>query len=102
MKFITCIGLLLVATTVLAAEPVSFERDVLPLLELRCNKCHHEVEQSGGLDLTRLETMRRGGDELGAAIVPGKPDKSPLIQVLNGVKEPVMPARVGLDSSSAP
>ena len=32
MKFITCIGLLLVATTVLAAEPTSFERDVLPLL----------------------------------------------------------------------
>ena len=91
MKFITCIGLLLVATTVLAAEPTSFERDVLPLLERRCNKCHHEDEQSGGLDLTRLETMRRGGDELGAAIVPGKPDQSPLIQVLTGVKEPTMP-----------
>ena len=91
MKFLTCFGLLLVAAIVQAAEPVSFERDVLPLLERRCNKCHHEDEQSGGLDLTRLETMRRGGDELGSAILPGKPDQSPLIQVLTGLKEPAMP-----------
>lgn len=91
MKFMTCFSLLLFVATAQAAEPVSFEREVLPLLERRCNKCHHDDEQSGGLDLTRLETMLRGGDELGAAIVPGQPDESPLIQVLTGVREPAMP-----------
>ncbi|TWU40585.1 PSD1 and planctomycete cytochrome C domain-containing protein [Novipirellula artificiosorum] len=91
MKLITCSAMLLLAATAHAAEPVSFDRDVLPLLERRCNKCHHDEEQSGGLDLTRLATMHRGGDELGAAIVPGEPDKSPLVQVLTGAKEPAMP-----------
>jgi len=72
-------------------EPVSFEREVLPLLEARCNDCHHPEETRGGLDLTRLSTMMRGGDELGATILPGKPAESPLIQVLTGELEPAMP-----------
>lgn len=74
-----------------ASRPVSFEREVLPLLEKRCNKCHHAEEQQGGLDLTRRETIGRGGDELGAGVIPGKPDASPLIQVLTGQAEPAMP-----------
>jgi mono/diheme cytochrome c family protein len=73
-------------------QPVSFERDVLPLLEKRCNKCHQPDEAQGGLDLTRRATMLRGGDELGAAIVPDDPQMSPLIQVLTGKAEPAMPS----------
>ena len=75
------------------SAPVSFDREVLPLLEMRCNECHHPEKQRGGLDLTRIETIRRGGDELGAAIVPGKPEESPLIQVLIGAREPKMPEK---------
>ena len=82
----------LLAPTVWSA-PVSYEREVVPLLEQRCNKCHHPEEQRGGLDLTRLDTMLRGGDDLGAAIVPGKAEKSPLIQVLTGEIEPEMPKK---------
>jgi uncharacterized membrane protein len=73
------------------AEIVGFERDVYPLLEKRCNGCHHAEEAGGGLDLTRLSTMLRGGDDLGPAIVPGKPDKSPLINVLNEGGDYIMP-----------
>ncbi|QDU97141.1 PSD1 and planctomycete cytochrome C domain-containing protein [Lignipirellula cremea] len=99
MNFALCPRLLLAAAALLAteaalaaaAEPVSFERQVQPLLERRCNRCHHEEEQSGGLDLTRRETMLRGGDELGPAIVPGEPDNSPLLLVLTGAQEPAMP-----------
>ena len=71
--------------------PVSFEREILPLLEKRCNKCHQPDEAQGGLDLTRVETIQRGGDELGAGIVPGNPESSPLIRVLTGKAEPTMP-----------
>lgn len=71
--------------------PVSFEREVQPLLERRCNECHHPENARGGLDLTRLATMRRGGDDLGAAVLPGEPDASPLIRVLMGKEEPAMP-----------
>ena len=73
-------------------SPVSFERHVLPLLEKRCNKCHQPDEAQSGLDLTRVETIQRGGDELGAGIVPGHPESSPLIQVLTGKAEPAMPS----------
>ncbi|QDU89704.1 Planctomycete cytochrome C [Pirellulimonas nuda] len=93
-------GVLIVAVALSLSAPgqdnpgvraVSFERDVLPLLEARCNKCHHAEQQRGGLDLTRRETILRGGDSLGAAVVPGRPDRSPLIGVLTGALEPSMP-----------
>ena len=55
MKLI--IGILLCVFARLAfAAPVSFEREVMPLLEKRCNKCHYPEEQRGGLDLTRIAT----------------------------------------------
>lgn len=73
-------------------QPVSFEREVLPLLEERCNRCHQPDEAQSGLDLTRVETIGRGGDELGAGIILGDPESSPLIQVLTGKTEPAMPS----------
>ncbi len=73
-------------------KPVSFELEVLPLLEKRCNRCHEPGESQSGLDLTRVDTIQRGGDELGAGIVPGDPDSSPLIQVVTGKAEPAMPS----------
>lgn len=82
-----------VFTRIAFAAPVSFESEVMPLLEKRCNKCHYPEEQRGGLDLTRIATMLRGGDDLGPAIAPSKPDDSPLIQVLTGAKKPEMPKK---------
>ena len=43
------------------AERVSFESEVVPLLEKRCNECHHPEQTGGGLDLTRLSTNVRSG-----------------------------------------
>lgn len=83
----------LVAAVGVTAAPVSFEREIQPLLERRCNECHHPEDARGGLDLTRLSTMLRGGDELGASVVPAKPAVSPLIQVLIGEQEPAMPKK---------
>ena len=90
MRFIV-LPLLLPALAL--AAPVSFEREVMPLLEKRCNNCHYPDEQRGGLDLTRIATILRGGDDLGPAIVPSKPDDSPIIQVLTGAKKPEMPKK---------
>ena len=74
---------------------VSFELEVLPLLDKRCNRCHEPNESRSGLDLTRVDTIQRGGDELGAGIVPGNPDSSPLIHVLTDKAEPAMPSEGG-------
>jgi len=73
------------------ADPMSFEREILPLLEKRCNECHHPAGTDGGLDLTQRSTMISGGDDLGPVIVPGKPNVSPLVQVLHEGGEYFMP-----------
>lgn len=61
-----------------AAKPL-FEEDVVPILETRCFKCHGAEKQEGGLDLRRKFKIAQGGDG-GAALVPGKPDESLLIE----------------------
>ncbi|MDZ4849838.1 MAG: PSD1 and planctomycete cytochrome C domain-containing protein [Pirellulaceae bacterium] len=50
-----------------AATPV-FERDVLPIFELRCSKCHGDKVQKGDLDLSSIGGVRRGG-ESGEALI---------------------------------
>jgi hypothetical protein len=58
-----------------------FETSVRPLLVEQCFKCHGDKKQWGGLRLDSRESLLRGG-ESGAAIVPGKPDKSLLISAV--------------------
>ena len=67
-----------------------FEKKVRPLLVERCHKCHAGEEVKGGLRLDSAAGLRAGGDS-GAAIAPGKPDESLLIQAVrheNGLKMP--------------
>ena len=65
-----------------AAQGVDFERDIAPILEARCWDCHGEDEQESGLRLDLRTRMLKGGDSGLAAIVPGHPEKSYLIDVV--------------------
>ena len=65
------------------AEDVNFKRDVAPILEERCWACHGEDAQESGLRLDRRAAMLRGGDSGLSAVVPGKPEKSYLIDVVS-------------------
>lgn len=61
-------------------ETISFEHHVRPLLKAYCLDCHGgEEELQGDLDLRLARLIRKGG-ESGAAIIPGRPDDSLLIQ----------------------
>ena len=60
-------------------KPVTFERDIAPLIEARCLKCHGGEKLEGGLDLRRRSLIEKGGDS-GVAIVLAKPDESLLLQ----------------------
>lgn len=60
------------------AEPLLFADVVLPILRQRCAECHGEEKTKGELRLDSLAAIQRGG-ESGAAIVPGSPEKSPLL-----------------------
>ena len=67
-----------------AGQPaaLTFERDIRPILKEFCFGCHGaEKELKGGLDL-RLRRLIAKGGEHGAALVPGKPEKSLLLKQL--------------------
>ncbi|MCA9271353.1 MAG: DUF1553 domain-containing protein, partial [Planctomycetales bacterium] len=59
-----------------------FESKVRPLLASKCVQCHGADKQKGELRLDSLAGMLQGG-ESGAAIVPGKPEESLLIEAIN-------------------
>jgi hypothetical protein len=58
-----------------------FEKRVRPVLMEHCQECHGEEKDKGGLRLDSREALLRGGDS-GAAIVPGNPDESLLINAV--------------------
>ncbi len=63
------------------ADKLTFEEHIQPILQIRCFKCHGEKVRKSGLDLRRRFTILKGGDG-GAAIVPGKPGESLLIEMI--------------------
>jgi len=64
-----------------------FVQTVRPLLERRCVRCHGPERTEGGLDLSRREAALAGG-ETGEAIVPGKPDESLIVQLVEAGEMP--------------
>src|SRR5262245_17127273 len=74
-----------------ASPAVSFAHQVRPILELRCYECHDSNEHESGLDLTTVKGLLAGGEKAGAAIVPGKPGSSPILEYLSGTRHPRMP-----------
>lgn len=76
-------------TAGLSAAPVSFQRDVKPILSERCQMCHQDANRSGKLSLATYESIAQGG-AAGPAVKPGHPDASPLLEFITGAK-PRMP-----------
>src|SRR5579862_463030 len=75
-----------------APEPVTEtpkEREVLAILQVRCMVCHGGLKQQGGLDLRTMASRLKGGKS-GPALVPGKPDESPMYSRI--VKDQMPPA----------
>lgn len=71
---------------------LTFEADILPILELRCAKCHGEEKLEAGFDVRRRFAMLKGGDS-GPAFVEGKPEESLLIERID--KNEMPPADEG-------
>ena len=76
--------------TIQRAEPVNFEKEILPILQKNCLACHSASEKQGGLILEAAPGILKGGDT-GAAAVPGKGLESLLLKVASHQAEPVMP-----------
>jgi mono/diheme cytochrome c family protein len=68
-----------------AKQAMSFSEDVLPVFRGRCFGCHQpgaEGFDKSGLDLTSYEGLMKG-TKFGAMVVPGDPDSSNLMWLLD-------------------
>jgi len=61
-----------------AKEGLTFTKDIQPLLQASCARCHGENRPKAGLQLTSLEALLRGGKD-GKVVVPGDSKKSLLV-----------------------
>ena len=68
-----------------APSEYSFSQDILPLLEFRCGRCHKpggEGYEKSGFDVTSYQTVM-AGTKFGPMIVPGNPETSSLMRLLD-------------------
>ena len=77
---------------------VSFSRDVLPILQSRCVRCHGGEKTEKQLNLTGYDNLMAGSED-GAVVIPGDADNSPLIQLVLQGKMPkrsprLLPAQI--------
>ena len=71
------------------AGPVSFYRQVRPVLQRHCSGCHQPAKAGGKLILTSYAGTKAGGEQ-GIGFEPGKPEESLLVEFISGDK-PAMP-----------
>lgn len=69
-----------------AGRAVNFAKDVKPIFEASCGKCHGAKQQKSDFRLDRRESALKGGS-IGGAIVPGDSGKSKLIHYVAGLDE---------------
>ena len=77
---------------VATSAPVEFTRDIQPMLERSCMACHSGEKAKAGFRMTDRESLLKGGNRGEPAVVPGRPDSSPLLRfVQDRVEDLEMP-----------
>src|SRR6266550_7813453 len=70
------------ATDAKTAPNVSYYREIRPILQANCQGCHQPAKTKGGYMMTEFKRLLAGGDSEGAAIVPGRPEKSAILKMV--------------------
>ncbi len=63
-----------------------YAKDIKPIFETACIRCHNENGARAGVRLDDLETLIKGGKK-GKVIIPGKSEKSKLVLAVAQVDE---------------
>ncbi|WP_417382516.1 PSD1 and planctomycete cytochrome C domain-containing protein [Gimesia sp.] len=75
--------------TIHAAEkPLLFEKEIQPVLAAKCGKCHSEKVRKGGLDLSTIAGVHRGGESGESALAEDVDDSMLWILVDGGDMPP--------------
>lgn len=72
---------------------ISFAEDIVPIFKGWCVSCHQPGGQgydASGLDLTRYDGLMKG-TKFGPMVIPGKPDESNLVVLVEGRAKVRMP-----------
>jgi len=78
-----------------AAKGLTYDKDVRPLFQASCIRCHGEERPKAGLRLDSLDAVLKGGHD-GKVIVPGDSKKSLLVVAAAQVDEEMaMPPKRG-------
>src|SRR4051812_7730598 len=100
-----CIGAPAFAATGPATAPVSFRREIAPVLVERCVKCHGAEKSKGKFRLDSFERMKKPGESKANPLVAGKPEESEIYRLITAAdeedrmpkkSEPLPPGQVAL------
>ena len=75
--------------------PVEFTRDIQPLLERSCVACHSAEKTKGGFQVTDRSSLLKGGKRGEPVVIPGNPDASPLLHLVQDQVEDLEMPPVG-------
>ena len=76
-----------------ASHTVHFQKEIQPILEASCVKCHGRGKSKGGFQMDTRETFLKAADS-GPAAVLGKSGESPLIHLVAGLDpDSIMPQK---------
>src|SRR5438094_2335723 len=91
---VCCALFLIVALTfgqdqkpVAPSTPVSFSRDLAPILAKKCVACHGAEKSKGHFRLDSFEWLMKAGESKSAPVVAGQPDQSELVRRLTTTDE---------------
>jgi WD40 repeat protein len=73
-------------------EPPSYAKDIKPFLAKYCFECHNGPKAKAELDLSTYQGFLKGGISF-PGFVPGKPDESFSVTLVEGKSKPVMPPK---------
>ena len=84
MLFVTSL-LVMVGTTARAiAKDIDFAKDIYPILKQQCLECHGPDEQESAFRVDTRLALLEGGDYGEPGVVPGKPEKSFMLEAIRG------------------
>jgi WD40 repeat protein len=73
-------------------DPVTYDKDIEPILIKKCQFCHSGSVIEGKLDMSSYESLVKGGKR-GQSIVPGKAGESLLVRLAGKSQKPLMPPK---------